>query len=128
MKGNILWDSISTLDMYITKGSTLTGAFVDDESNAGNGGNGYANVTIDKNSTWIVSQYSTLTTLNNAGTISDADGNKVTIQGTDGTVYVKGKSKYTITVSNYSTKADTSNASKITKYSTFKQNKPNQLK
>lgn len=126
MKGNILWDSISTLDMYITKNSKLTGALINDESNAGNGGSGYANVTIDKNSTWIVTQDSTLTTLNNAGTIQDASGNTVTIQGTDGTVYVQGTSKYTITVSNYSTKIDTSNASKITKYSNFKQNKPSQ--
>lgn len=128
MKGNILWDSISTLDMYITSNSQLTGAFINDESNAGSGGSGYANVTLDKNSTWIVTGNSTLTTLNNAGTIKDKDGNKVTIQGTDGTIYVKGTSKYTITVSNYSKNVDTSKATKVTKWSTFKQTKPSQLK
>ena len=128
MKGNIIWDSISTLDLYVTKSSKLTGAIVNDESNAGNGGSGYANVTIDKNSTWIVTGDSTLTTLNNAGTIKDKEGNKVTIQGSDGTVYVKGTSQYTITVSNYSTSTDTSNATSVTSWSTFKQTKPTVLK
>ena len=40
MKGNVIWDSISDLDFYMTNGSTLEGAFVNDESNAGNGGDG----------------------------------------------------------------------------------------
>ncbi|MBO6308096.1 MAG: hypothetical protein J6I76_11195 [Oribacterium sp.] len=44
MEGNVIWDSISELDFYMTEGSTLKGAFVDDESDAGNGGSGYANV------------------------------------------------------------------------------------
>ena len=34
MKGNVIWDSISDLDFYMTNGSTLEGAFVNDESNA----------------------------------------------------------------------------------------------
>ena len=54
MKGNVIWDSISDLDFYMTNGSTLEGAFVNDESNAGNGGDGYCNVVIDKDSTWTV--------------------------------------------------------------------------
>ena len=32
MKGNVIWDSISDLDFYMTNGSTLEGAFVNDES------------------------------------------------------------------------------------------------
>lgn len=128
MKSDIVWDSISTLDMYVTKSSKLTGAIINDESNAGNGGSGYANVTIDKNSTWIVTGDSTLTTLNNAGTIKDKKGNTVTIQGSDGTIYVKGTSQYTITVNNYSTSTDTSNATSVTSWSTFKQTKPTELK
>lgn len=35
MKGNVIWDSISGLDFYMTNGSTLEGAFVNDKSNAG---------------------------------------------------------------------------------------------
>ncbi len=101
MRGNILWDSISTLDFAMQKGSTLTGAFLQDESAAGNGGNGYANLTIDETSTWIVTENSTLSTLNCKGTIADANQNPVTIQGIDGTVYVEGTSPYTITVTAY---------------------------
>lgn len=70
---------------YMIDGSTLTGAVTDDESNAGNGGNGYCNLYIDKTSKWVVTADSTLTNLYNAGTIVDASGNTVTIKGTDGT-------------------------------------------
>ena len=102
MEGDIIWDSISTLDFDMTDGSVLTGAFIDDESAAGNGGDGYANLTIDSTSKWVVTGDSVLTSLTNHGTIVDADGNTVTIVGTDGTVYVEGTSSYTITVSSYS--------------------------
>ena len=34
MQGNVIWDSISDLDFYLTDGSSLTGAVVDDESYA----------------------------------------------------------------------------------------------
>ncbi len=110
MQGDVIWDSISELDFYMTNGSSLTGAFVDDESYAGNGGNGYCNVYISKDSTWTVTGDSTITNLYNAGTIVDKDGNTVSVVGTDGTVYVKGNSSYTITVSNYSDSADLSGA------------------
>ena len=101
MEGDIIWDSISTLDFTMNGKSTLTGAILDDESNAGNGGEGYCNLTISEDSTWIVTGDSTLTSLTNQGTILDADGKTVTIQGTDGTTYVKGNSSYTITVNSY---------------------------
>ena len=101
MTGNVLWDSISNLDFEMTNGSTLTGAFVQDESNAGNGGSGYANLTIDATSTWIVTGDSTLTTLTNHGQIQDADGKTVTIKDADGNVLVEGTSNYTITVTSY---------------------------
>ena len=101
MEGDIIWDSISTLDMEMTEGSVLTGAFIDDESSAGDGGDGYANLVIDNTSKWIVTGDSVLTSLTNNGTIVDADGNTVSIVGTDGTVYVQGTSSYTITVGSY---------------------------
>ena len=80
MKGNVIWDSISDLDFYMTNGSTLEGAFVNDESNAGNGGDGYCNVVIDKDSTWTVTGDSTITSMSNAGTITDADGKTFDIE------------------------------------------------
>jgi len=102
MSGDIIWDSISTLDMYVTSGSVLTGAVIDDESCAGDGGDGYAILNIDEDSSWIVTGDSTLTSLNCEGTIADADGNAVTVVGADGTVYVQGASAYTVTVGSYS--------------------------
>ena len=88
----------STFDM---EGGTLTGAFVQDESCAGNGGNGYANLTIGSGCTWTVTGDSRITSLNNSGTIIGADGKSVSIVGADGTSYVKGDSAYTITVDTY---------------------------
>lgn len=50
---------------------------------------------------WVVTGDSVLTTLENEGSIVDASGKTVTIQGIDGTVYVKGSSSYIVTVENY---------------------------
>ena len=101
MTGDVIWDSISDLDFDMVNGSTLIGAFIQDESNAGNGGNGYANLTIDKTSTWIVTGDSTLSSLTNHGLIEDADGKTVTIKDANGNVLVDGTSNYTITVDSY---------------------------
>ena len=127
MEGDIIYDSISNLDFYMTDGSTLTGAFVDDESCAGNGGDGTCNAYISSDSTWIVTGDSTLTSLANEGTIKDADGNTVTIKGTDGTVYVQGTGSYTITVGSYSTSADMSGAASADSFSDHAVDKPDQL-
>lgn len=127
MQGDVIWDSISNLDMYITSGSTLTGACVQDESNAGSGGSGYCNIYISSDSTWTVTGDSTVTNLYNAGTIKDASGNTVTIKGTDGTVYVSGTSSYTITVGSYSTSVDLSGASSVDSWSDYEVERPSQL-
>lgn len=119
MNGNILWDSISQLDLYALNGSVLTGAVLDDESCAGDGGNGYCTLYVDASSQWVVTGNSTLTTLNNAGSITDTDGNPVTIVGTDGTVYMQGTSAYTVTVSQYSTQCDNSGAGTLSDWSTY---------
>lgn len=127
MEGDVVWDSISQLDFYMTDGSTLKGAVVDDESNAGNGGDGYCNMYIEKGSTWTVTGDSTLTSLQNAGTIVDESGKTVTIKGTDGTVYVEGDSEYTVTVGSYKTSADVSGASKTSSWSDYKVDRPSNL-
>lgn len=44
---------------------------------------------------------STLSSLTCKGTLTDEDGNTVTVKGSDGTTYVEGTSDYTITVSSY---------------------------
>ena len=127
MKGNVIWDSISDLDFYMTNGSTLEGAFVNDETYAGNGEDGCCNVVIDKESTWTVTGDSTITSMSNAGTITDADGKTVSIVGTDGTTYVEGDSDYTITVGSYQDSADTSSATSVDDWSNYETEKPENL-
>ena len=80
MQGDVIWDSISDLDFYLTEGSSLTGAVVDDESYAGEGGEGYCNVYVSADSTWTVTGDSTVSSLENEGTIVDSNGKTVTIQ------------------------------------------------
>lgn len=124
MQGNVIWDSISQLDLYVLEGSSFAGAVINDETHAGNGGNGYAALHMDASSTWIVTGDSTLTQLHCAGTIADAEGNAVTVMGTDGTVYVQGTSRYTVTVDSYDNTVDTSAASDVDSWSDFAVTKP----
>ena len=129
MQGNVIWDSISDLDFYLTEGSSLTGAVVDDETYAGEGGDGYGycNVYVSSDSTWTVTGDSTVSSLENEGTIVDSEGKTVTIQGTDGTVYVQGDSEYTITTGSYSDSVDLSGATSIQDQSAYTVEKPDQL-
>lgn len=127
MQGDIIWDSISNLDFYMTDNSTLKGAVTQDESNAGDGGDGYCNIYIEKGSTWTVTGDSTVTSLQNAGTIVDEDGKTVTIKGIDGTVYVEGDSEYTVTVNSYKDSTDTSGATAQTSWSDYEVEKPSEL-
>ena len=127
MQGNVIWDSISDLDFYLTEGSSLTGAVVDDETYAGEGGDGYCNVYVSSDSTWTVTGDSTVSSLENEGTIVDSEGKTVTIQGTDGSVYVQGDSEYTITTGSYSDSVDLSGATSIQDQSAYTVEKPDQL-
>ena len=127
MQGAVIWDSISQLDFYMTNASTLTGYFTDDETYAGNGGDGYCNVYISNDSTWTVTADSEITNLYNEGTIVDESGKTVSIVGTDGTVYVEGTSSYTITVESYSDSADFSGAASADTWSNHEAAKPEQI-
>ena len=110
MRGNVIFDSISHLDMYLTQQSVLVGAFVQDESAAGEGGDGTCNVYIDEGSKWVVTGDSRVTNLSCAGTIVDEAGNTVTIQDATGETLVEGDSAYMITVQAYSQTCDLSGA------------------
>ena len=127
MEGDVIWDTISQLDFYMTDGSNLTGAIVDDERFAGNGGDGYCNVYVSDDSTWTVTGDSTVSTLSNDGTVVDDSGKTVTVKGTDGTVYVEGDSDYTITVDKYEDTADTSGSDTVASWSDYEVEKPDTL-
>ncbi|MEA4912656.1 MAG: proline-rich domain-containing protein [Oscillospiraceae bacterium] len=119
LQGDVLWDSISQLDFYLVDGSVLTGAFLNDASNAGDGGDGYAALYISSDSSWVVTGDSVLSSLACAGKLVDASGNTVSVVGTDGTVYARGTSGYTVTVGSYSATADVSGASSVDRWESF---------
>lgn len=127
MQGNVIWDSISKLDFYITDASTLTGAVIDDETYAGNGGDGYCNVYVSSDSKWVVTGDSTVSNLYNEGTIVDEAGNTVSIIGSDGTAYVEGTSSYTITVNEYASTVDLSEATSVPTWNDYAVERPTEL-
>lgn len=102
-----------------TADDTRDGAVLDDETNAGSGGDGCANLYISADSTWVVTGDSVLTNLYSAGTIVDTQGRAVTIVDTDGTVLVQGTSDCTVTVSGYSATVDASGASVSDSFSEY---------
>ncbi len=101
MTGDVLWDSISELTLNVCEGSVLDGAVTQDERFAGEGGDGWARVTIDADSAWIVTGDSRVTALRCDGQLVDETGLPVRVVGTDGTVYVDGESDVTVTVDAY---------------------------
>ena len=127
MQGDVVWDSISDLDFYITDNSTLTGAIVDDETYAGNGRDGYCNVYLAEGCTWTVTGDSTVSSIESEGSIVDADGKTVSIVGTDGTTYVEGDSEYTITTGSYSDSVDLTGATSEASWSDYSVEKPDTL-
>ena len=127
MQGDVVWDSISDLDFYITDNSTLTGAIVDDETYAGNGRDGYCNVYLAEGCTWTVTGDSTVSSIESEGSIVDADGKTVSIVATDGTTYVEGDSEYTITTGSYSDSVDLTGATSEASWSDYSVEKPDTL-
>ena len=97
MNGLVIWDSISTLELSLTDGTVFTGAVIDDESCAGNGGDGSCALNIDAGSKWIVTGDSTVTALHCEGEIVDAQGRSVSVIDAQGNVLSAGESEYTIT-------------------------------
>lgn len=127
MEGDIIWDSISNLDFYMRDGSVLTGAVQQDETYAGNGGEGYCNLYLGEGTTWTVTGDSSLTTLANEGTIVDSEGKTVSIMGEDGTLYVEGDSAYTVTVGSYEEQADLSGSMTPDTWENIQIEKPEEL-
>lgn len=121
MNGNIIWDKISTLDLYMAEGSALTGAVLCDSTYDGSG---YTKLYIDESSSWIVTGNSALSSLCAAGSIKDTDGKTVSVIKSDGTVLVHGDSEYTVTTDEYADTADMSGMGTYTDWSEYKVDKP----
>lgn len=103
MNGNIIYDSISTLNLNLLDNTTFTGAILNDESfTGGTVGSGTSNVTINDNSKWIVTNNSKITSLSLKGSLVDKNNNDVKVINTNGTILRDGNSEFTVTVNNLS--------------------------
>lgn len=127
LQGDVIWDSISELNLYLSDKSILTGAIRNDETYTSEGGDGYCKVTVDASSTWTVTGDCQVTSLSNAGTITDPDGRSVTIQGRDGTIFQEGDSDYTIITDAYNDTADLSGRDSVDDWSDHEISKPDSL-
>lgn len=105
LSGDIYTDGISSVDLYLTKGSTWTGQ-TDGEANT--------SVTVAKGSKWVVTGDCTVSSLNLASgaKLVDESGKTVSVVANGKTV-VKGKSSVTVTVSgSYGTTASVPSSAK----------------
>ena len=110
LNGDIIWDSVSTLRVYLTEGSRLTGSVLQDQTYEGEG---TAEMIIDEGSEWIVTANSSVSALYCAGTIRDMNGNSVTVQNAEGEILVQGDGQIVITVGSYSAECSLENAGSI---------------
>ncbi len=93
--GDIIFDTWSYLDCYLTDGTVATTAFIQREDNGDRG----CSVYLDADSRIILTADSTVQNLATGGSvIVDEAGAAVSIVGADGTVYVQGDSALTLTV------------------------------
>ena len=87
LDGDVIVDTISTLDFTLTNNSTFTGTInVIDNADGGTAVDNNAVVTIEKGSTWTLTGDCTITSLTNNGTIN-FNGHTITLA--DGTVLSK---------------------------------------
>lgn len=110
VSGDVEADTISSATLYLTDGTTWTGATKITENSAGSTSDEPVVVNVDSTSTWVVTEDCTLSALTVAdgGKVVDESGKTVTIVA-DGTTVVQGDSDITVTVTgSYSTDYDES--------------------
>lgn len=116
LAGDIVADTISSVDLHLTEGTTWAGAASIEQNAAGSTSDAPMTVNIDGSSQWTVTADSTVSSLNVAegAKVVDADGKTVTIVAGGQTV-VQGDSGLTVTVTGpYSTDYDASEAGSLT--------------
>lgn len=113
---DVVADTISSVDLHLTEGTTWAGAASIEQNAAGSTSHAPMTVNIDGSSQWTVTADSTVSSLNVAegAKVVDADGKTVTIVAGGQTV-VQGDSGLTVTVTgSYSTDYDASEAGSLT--------------
>lgn len=112
LAGDVVADTISSVDLHLTEGTTWAGAASIEQNAAGSTSDAPMTANIDGSSQWTVTADSTVSSLNVAegAKVVDADGKTVTIVAGGQTV-VQGDSGLTVTVTgSYSTDYDASEA------------------
>lgn len=116
LKGGVSVDTISSLDLYLLDGTTYTGAMEITENSVNTDeADAPITVNISGDSTWVVTEDTTISALNaeDGASIVDEDGGTVTIVA-DGKTVVNGTSDLTVTVTgSYGTTVTTSDANEI---------------
>lgn len=116
LAGDVVADTISSVDLHLTEGTTWAGAASIEQNAADSTSDAPMTVNIDGSSQWTVTADSTVSSLNVAegAKVVDADGKTVTIVAGGQTV-VQGDSGLTVTVTgSYSTDYDASEAGSLT--------------
>lgn len=107
LAGDVVADTISSVDLHLTEGTTWAGAASIEQNAAGSTSDAPMTVNIDGSSQWTVTADSTVSSLNVAegAKVVDADGKTVTIVAGGQTV-VQGDSGLTVTVTGSSSDAE----------------------
>lgn len=115
LEGNIESDTISQVDVFLTEGTTWTGAAEISENATASTSDSPLSVSVDSSSSWVVAADSTVSnlTVESGGRVVDTNGKTVAIMAGGKTV-VQGDSGITVTVSgSYSTDYDASAAGSL---------------
>lgn len=116
LEGDIEVDSISSASVFLLEGSMWTGSSAITANSAGTDLANNIAVNIDASSGWVVTENSTVSTLNieKGGMLVDERGKAVTIVDADGNKLVDGASDVEVTVSEpFSTTVTTTDANKL---------------
>lgn len=99
LEGDIICDSISSLDLNLNGSTMLTGNLImDDKFTGGVTGDGYVNVNMEENSMWIISQDMKINKLTYKGEIVDDAYQIVPVYDTKGNLLIDGISGLKVTV------------------------------
>lgn len=128
MEGHLMTEEDASASIYLREISKFTGDILQMPGPGKAEAPGIA-LYIDGTSIWVVSGNSTLRALYAEGLVKDGKGLDVTIQGEDGTVYQKGSSAYTVTVTGeYKTSADFSGAGTADEFASHAAERPESLR
>ncbi|SEK52245.1 glycosyl hydrolase family 28-related protein [Ruminococcus albus] len=96
--GQMLCDSLSTLNILVSKGSTYRGT--PESASAGTlcGDRGNISVSVDESSVWVIDRDCTVSELHAAGEIKDIYDKAVNITDAEGNILREGDSAFSVTV------------------------------